>query len=66
VVIDPYGRIRARLGTDVRGTLSAPFSFRSDSTLYARFGDWVAWLSLAAGLLLFVWPRPLRSGQRRN
>ncbi len=66
VVIDPYGRIRARLSTDVRGTLSAPFAFRSDSTLYTRFGDWVAWLSLAAGLLLFVWPRPMRSGQHRK
>lgn len=66
VVIDPYGRIRARLSTDVCGTLSAPFAFRSDSTLYTRFGDWVAWLSLASGLLLFVWPRPVRSGRYRK
>ncbi len=60
VVIDPYGRIRARMRADVRGTLSAPFAFRSDTTLYTRFGDWVAWLSLTAGALLFVWPRPPR------
>jgi apolipoprotein N-acyltransferase len=46
VSIDPYGRIVASLPTDVRGELDAPYAFRSDMTLYARWGDWVGWLSI--------------------
>ena len=48
VAVDPYGRIVARLAPDTRGVLTAPFAFRRDRTLYSRFGDWLAWLSLAA------------------
>jgi len=46
VSVDPYGRIVASLPTDVRGELDAPYAFRSDMTLYARWGDWFAWLSV--------------------
>ncbi|MBI1749211.1 MAG: apolipoprotein N-acyltransferase [Acidobacteria bacterium] len=42
VAIDPYGREVARLAPDIRGVLRAPFSFRSDRTLYSRWGDWFA------------------------
>jgi len=48
--IDPYGRYVARLATDIRGELDAPYDFRSDMTLYARWGDWLAWLCAAASL----------------
>src|SRR5262249_12195451 len=48
--IDPYGRYAARLATDVRGVRGGPCDFRSDSTLYARWGDWLAWLCVAAAL----------------
>ena len=53
VSIDPYGRIVALLSTDVRGQLSAPYDFRTDLTLYSRFGDWFAWLCVffSAGML---------------
>jgi len=53
VDVDPYGRTVAQLATDMRGQLDAPYDFRSDLTLYARFGDWFAWLSVvaSAGLL---------------
>lgn len=54
VAIDPYGRIVARLAPDVRGSLDAPYDFRSDRTLYARFGDWFAWLCVAASAVLFL------------
>ena len=46
VSIDPYGRDVASLPTDVRGELDAPYAFRSDLTLYTRWGDWIAWLSI--------------------
>lgn len=54
VSIDPYGRIVARLATDVRTELDAPYAFRSDLTLYTRFGDWFAWLCVVASILLVL------------
>jgi apolipoprotein N-acyltransferase len=45
-VIDPQGRVRARLSTDVRATLDAQFAFRRGETPYVRYGDWMAWLSV--------------------
>jgi apolipoprotein N-acyltransferase len=51
VAVDPYGRVVARLPADTRGELDAPYSFRSDLTVYARFGDWFAWLCLIASML---------------
>jgi len=53
VSVDPYGRIVARMATDVRGELDAPCDFRKDMTLYARFGDWFAWLCVFASFLFF-------------
>ncbi len=48
--IDPYGRYATRLATDVRGVLDAPYDHRSDSTLYARWGDWLAWVCVVSAL----------------
>jgi apolipoprotein N-acyltransferase len=48
VAVDPYGRVVARMATDIRGELDAPYDFRSDETLYARFGDWFSWLCVIA------------------
>lgn len=49
-VIDPQGRVRARLGTDVRGTVDARFAFRRGETLYVHYGNWVAWLSVGVAI----------------
>ena len=54
VDVDPYGRIVARLQPFTRAELDAPYAFRSDLTLYTRFGDWLAWLCVLATLLLLV------------
>ena len=64
VAVDPYGRIVARLPTDIRGELDAPYDFRSGLTPYARFGDWFAWLCLiaSAGLLGMSLVRRTESG----
>jgi apolipoprotein N-acyltransferase len=53
LVVDPYGRETVRLEPGVRGVLTAGYDFRSDRTLYSRFGDWLAWLStiVAAGMI---------------
>jgi apolipoprotein N-acyltransferase len=50
VAVDPYGRIVAQLPTDVRAALDAPYDFRTDRTLYVRWGDWFAWLSVLASI----------------
>jgi len=50
--IDPYGRIAAELPTDIRGELDAPYDFRSDTTIYTRFGDWWAWACIVASIVL--------------
>ena len=52
--VDPYGRIVAQLPTDVRAELDAPYDFRSDMTLYARFGDWWAWCCVLASIALLI------------
>ncbi|HEX4075726.1 MAG TPA: apolipoprotein N-acyltransferase [Candidatus Acidoferrales bacterium] len=54
VDVDPYGRTVAALATDIRGQLDAPYDFRSDLTLYARFGNWLAWLCVLSAVALVI------------
>ncbi|MBI3405119.1 MAG: apolipoprotein N-acyltransferase [Acidobacteria bacterium] len=55
VSVDPYGRIVSQLAPDVRGVLHAPYEFRSDQTIYARLGDWFAWMCVIVSAGIFVW-----------
>jgi apolipoprotein N-acyltransferase len=52
--IDPYGRIVATMAADTRGELDAPYSFRSDRTIYARWGDWLPWICVVISLILLL------------
>lgn len=52
--VDPYGRIVARMAPDIRGELDAPYAFRSDNTLYARWGDWLPEACAAVSLILLL------------
>jgi apolipoprotein N-acyltransferase len=65
--VDPYGRIVARLAPDIRGELDAPYAFRTGETLYARRGDWLAWLcvviSVVVVVLAGVGARPFRAAK---
>jgi apolipoprotein N-acyltransferase len=54
VDVDPYGRTVAQLPTDIRGELDAPYDFRSGLTLYARLGDWLAWLCVLASIAILA------------
>jgi apolipoprotein N-acyltransferase len=57
--IDPYGRIFRALPRDVRGEADLPYDFRTDETIYTRFGNWFAWLCvLVSAILLFLNWRP--------
>ena len=52
VSIDPYGRIFRPLPQDVRAAADLPYDFRTDKTLYTRFGDWFAWLCVLISVIL--------------
>jgi apolipoprotein N-acyltransferase len=54
VSIDPYGRIYRPLPPDVRAAASLPYDFRTDQTIYTRFGDWFAWLCVVISAILFA------------
>lgn len=52
--VDPYGRIFRTLPRDVRGEADLPYDFRTDETIYTRFGDWFAWLCVLVSAILLV------------
>lgn len=47
-IVDPAGRIVAGVESDTRGWAAAEIERRNQETPYARFGDWFAWLCVAA------------------
>jgi apolipoprotein N-acyltransferase len=52
--VDPYGRIYEPLPTDVRASADLPYDFRTDRTIYTRYGDWFAWLCVAVSAILLA------------
>ncbi len=50
-VIDPYGRVVARLPRHVRTILKARFAALRRQTFYDRHGDWLAWSCLLISCL---------------
>jgi apolipoprotein N-acyltransferase len=54
VSVDPYGRIFSPLPPDVRAAADLPYDFRTDLTIYTRFGDWFAWLCVVVSVILLV------------
>jgi len=52
VSVDPYGRIFEPLPPDVRAAADLPYDFRTDRTIYTRFGDWFAWLCVLTSVIL--------------
>ena len=59
-VIDPLGRIVARLGLGVEGVLDAPLPSGIAPTLYARVGDIPAGIIVAAALLFAIRRRAVK------
>ena len=54
VSVDPYGRIFNPLPVDVRAASDLPYDFRTDETIYTRFGDWFAWLCVIVSAILLA------------
>jgi apolipoprotein N-acyltransferase len=54
VSVDPYGRVFNPLPPDVRAAIDLPYDFRTDETIYTRFGDWFAWLCVVVSVILLA------------
>jgi apolipoprotein N-acyltransferase len=52
--IDPYGRAYQTIPRDARGAVDLPYDFRTDTTLYTRFGDWFAWICVLVSVILLA------------
>jgi apolipoprotein N-acyltransferase len=54
VSVDPYGRVFRLLPPDIRAAVDLPYDFRTDETIYTRFGDWFAWLCVVVSAILLA------------
>jgi apolipoprotein N-acyltransferase len=54
VSVDPYGRVFSPIPADVRGGADLPYDFRTDMTIYTRWGDWFAWLCALVSVILLL------------
>ncbi|HZV59782.1 MAG TPA: apolipoprotein N-acyltransferase [Candidatus Eremiobacteraceae bacterium] len=54
VSVDPYGRVFRPIGPDVRGAVDLPYDFRTEATIYTRYGDWFAWLCIIVSVILLT------------
>lgn len=54
VSVDPYGRVIRPIAADVRGEVDLPYDFRTDTTIYTRYGDWFAWLCVLVSVILLL------------
>lgn len=52
--VDPYGRTVQPLPPDLRAAADLPYDFRTDETIYTRFGNWFAWLCVIVSAILLA------------
>jgi apolipoprotein N-acyltransferase len=50
--IDPYGNVTRVMRRDERNSADLPYDFRTDKTIYTRFGDWFAWMCVIVSVIL--------------
>ena len=55
MLVDPYGRVMGRTAIFEEGFLAERLPVRSDTTIYARYGDVFPWgAALVGGLMLLL------------
>ena len=66
--IDPYGNVNRVMQRDTRDAADLPYDFRTEKTIYTRFGDWFAWMCVAVSAILVMLtfrkaksPEPIRA-----
>jgi apolipoprotein N-acyltransferase len=52
--IDPYGNVKRVMQRDTRDAADLPYDFRTDKTIYTRFGDWFAWMCVVVSVILVL------------
>jgi apolipoprotein N-acyltransferase len=52
--IDPYGNVTRAMQRDTRDAADLPYDFRTDKTIYTRFGDWFAWMCVGISAILIL------------
>ncbi len=52
--IDPYGNVTRVLHRHERGSADLPYDFRTEKTIYTRFGDWFAWMCVLVSAILWL------------
>jgi apolipoprotein N-acyltransferase len=52
--VDPYGNVTRVLKRDSRDSADLPYDFRTDETLYTRWGDWFAWMCVVVSVILVL------------
>ena len=52
--IDPYGNVMRLMQRDTRDSADLPYGFRTDKTIYTRFGDWFAWMCVGVSAILVL------------
>jgi apolipoprotein N-acyltransferase len=52
--IDPYGNVLRAMRRDTRDSADLPYDFRTDKTIYTRFGDWFAWMCVGVSAILVL------------
>jgi len=52
--IDPYGNVNRVMQRDTRDAADLPYDFRTEKTIYTRFGDWFAWMCVAVSAILVM------------
>jgi apolipoprotein N-acyltransferase len=50
--VDPYGNVKRVMRRDTRDSADLPYDFRTDKTIYTRFGDWFAWMCVGVSAIL--------------
>lgn len=52
--VDPYGNMVRVMRRDTRDAADLPYDFRTDETIYTRFGDWFAWMCVLVSAILVL------------
>ncbi len=52
--VDPYGNVTRVMKRDSRDSADLPYDFRTDKTLYTRWGDWFAWMCMVVSVILVL------------
>lgn len=64
--IDPLGRVVARVPSNKRTTLIAPYDYVTGTTFYTRHGDWFAWGCVIISILALTLRLHMRAATIRS